>query len=86
VDRKTVTREDFEKSKRRSGRPSSRPSGTIPPVYLAQAQQAKKVQVNYELFLRLNTEILGRYRTSEAGDVRSLTFKYRLRFTKPGGK
>lgn len=64
VDRKTVTREDFEKVKateRTTLLEAER--NKFLQSYLAQAQQAKKVKVNYELFLRLNTEILGRYRT-----------------------
>jgi peptidyl-prolyl cis-trans isomerase D len=64
VDRKTVTREDFEKVKateRTTLLEAER--NKFLQSYLAQAQQAKKVRINYELFLRLNTEILGRYKT-----------------------
>jgi len=64
VDRKTVTREDFEKVKateRTTLLEAER--NKFLQSFLAQAQQAKKVKVNYELFLRLNNEILGRYKT-----------------------
>jgi hypothetical protein len=64
LDRKTVTREDFEKvraTERTTLLEAQR--NKFLQSYLVQAQEAKKVKVNYDLFLRLNTDILGRYRT-----------------------
>ncbi|MDH4196103.1 MAG: SurA N-terminal domain-containing protein [Candidatus Aminicenantes bacterium] len=64
LDRKTVTREDFDKVKatERTTLLEAQRNKFLQ-SYLVQAQQAKKVKVNYDLFLRLNSDILGRYRT-----------------------
>ncbi len=63
LDRKSVTREDFEKVKdtERTTLVESKRNKFLQ-SYLARAQEAKKVRVNYDLFLRLNADILSRYR------------------------
>jgi peptidyl-prolyl cis-trans isomerase D len=62
LERKEITREDFEKTKATERDTLlQQEKNKFLQSYMAAARQEKKVRVNYEVFQRLNADILGRF-------------------------
>jgi len=62
LDRKSADKQEFDKNKAaETDSFLAREKNVFLQSYLAQAREDKKVEVNYDLFLQLNSEILSRY-------------------------
>ena len=83
LDRKEVVRAEFDKVQgRRNGRPSSKSQKSkFLQSYLVKARDDKKVKINYDLFLKVNTDVLNRF--AGRNDPRSGRPR---RLTSPGRK
>ena len=62
LERTVVSREDFEKNKAAETETVlEQKKNRFLQSYIVKAREKKKVSINYDLFLRLNSEILARF-------------------------